>query len=308
MAAFTTTPTNTGACAASWVDTRNVIGLPYDSFIVGHQTDTVNTLRLWAARATRDFDLKLFNEGDYRRAVEEKIDIENISKVLYPNDNTDEGKELRLQAAVLLRRLLDRRHRAPLQAQHTSFDAFPDKVAIQLNDTHPAIAVAELMRVLVDEEALDWDAAWSITERTLAYTNHTLMPEALERWPVAMFERLLPRHLQIIYEINHRFMRTVQTRWPERAGAHGSHVDHRGGAAQADPHGAPGHRRLAQRQRRGQAAQRADREHAAARLSRALARALQQQDQRRDAAALAPERQPGPHAHDHRPHRLRLDR
>jgi starch phosphorylase len=203
-----------GRGRVNWVDTRNVIGLPHDSFIVGHRTDTVNTLRLWAARATRDFDLKFFNEGDYRRAVEEKIDTENISKVLYPNDNSEEGKQLRLRqqyffVACSIADIVRRYKR-----MHTSFDAFPDKVAIQMNDTHPAIAVAELMRVLVDDELIDWDTAWSITERTIAYTNHTLMPEALERWPVAMFERLLPRHLQIIYEINHRFMRTVQTRWP----------------------------------------------------------------------------------------------
>ena len=203
-----------GRLRASWVDTRNVIGLPYDSFIVGHRTNTVNTLRLWAARATQDFNLKFFNEGDYRRAVEEKIDTENISKVLYPNDQSEEGKQLRLRqqyffVACSIADIIRRYKR-----MHTTFDALPDKVAIQLNDTHPAIAVAELMRVLVDEELVDWDAAWSITERTVAYTNHTLMPEALERWPVAMFERLLPRHLQIIYEINQRFMRQVQTRWP----------------------------------------------------------------------------------------------
>jgi starch phosphorylase len=203
-----------GAMRASWVDAKAVIGLPYDSFIVGHRTDTVNTLRLWAARATRDFDLQFFNEGDFRRAVEEKIDTENISKVLYPNDHSDEGKQLRLKQqyffvacsiADIIRRY---------KARHETFEAFPDKVAIQLNDTHPAIAVAELMRVLIDEERLDWDRAWSITHRTLAYTNHTLLPEALECWPVEMFERLLPRHLQIIYEINQRFLHDVQLRWP----------------------------------------------------------------------------------------------
>jgi starch phosphorylase len=203
-----------GRLRASWVDTRNVIGLPYDSFIVGHRTDTVNTLRLWAARATRDFDLKFFNEGDFRRAVEEKMDTENISKVLYPNDQSEEGKELRLKqqyffVACSIADIVKRYKR-----RHASLESLPDKVAIQLNDTHPAIAVAELMRVLIDEELLDWELAWSITERTVAYTNHTLMPEALERWPVAMFERLLPRHLQIIYEINLRFLRRVQTRWP----------------------------------------------------------------------------------------------
>ncbi|HWO13026.1 MAG TPA: glycogen/starch/alpha-glucan phosphorylase, partial [Polyangiaceae bacterium] len=203
-----------GRTRVGWADTRNVIGLPYDSFIVGHRTNTVNTLRLWAARATRDFDLKFFNEGDYRRAVEEKIDTENISKVLYPNDQSEEGKLLRLRqqyffVACSIADIVRRYKR-----MHTTFDALPDKVAIQLNDTHPSIAVAELMRVLVDEELVDWDNAWSITERTIAYTNHTLMPEALERWPVRMFEQLLPRHLQIIYEINQRFLRQVQTRWP----------------------------------------------------------------------------------------------
>jgi starch phosphorylase len=203
-----------GAVRASWVDARAVVGLPYDSFIVGHRTDTVNTLRLWAARATRDFDLQFFNEGDFRRAVEEKIDTENISKVLYPNDQSEEGKALRLKqqyffVACSIADIVKR-----YKAGHASFDTFADKVAIQLNDTHPSIAVAELMRVLVDEERLDWDHAWSITHRTLAYTNHTLLPEALEQWPVAMFERLLPRHLQIIYEVNQRFLHDVQLRWP----------------------------------------------------------------------------------------------
>jgi starch phosphorylase len=203
-----------GSLRASWVDARTVVGLPYDSFIVGHRTDTANTLRLWAARATSDFDLQFFNEGDFRRAVEEKIDTENISKVLYPNDQSDEGKKLRLKQqyffvacsiADIVRRYKKR---------HSTFDAFPEKIAIQLNDTHPAIAVAELMRVLIDEELLPWDTAWSITERTFGYTNHTLLPEALERWPVGMFESLLPRHLQIIFEINQRFLHQVMLKWP----------------------------------------------------------------------------------------------
>src|SRR5882724_13162317 len=203
-----------GATRATWVDASAVVGLPYDSFIVGHRTDTVNTLRLWAARATRDFNLQFFNEGDYRRAVEEKIDTENISKVLYPNDQSEDGKALRLKQqyffvacsiADIVRRYKKR---------HATFDAFPDKVAIQLNDTHPSIAVAELMRVFLDDERMDWDVAWDLCERTFGYTNHTLMPEALERWPVKLFEKMLPRHLMLIYEINHRFMRQVQTRWP----------------------------------------------------------------------------------------------
>ena len=203
-----------GRLRADWIDTRDVIGLPYDSFIVGHRTDTANTLRLWAARATRDFDLQFFNEGDYRRAVEEKIDTENISKVLYPNDQSDEGKSLRLkqQYFFVACSIADMVRR--FKKLHQDFALFPDKFAIQLNDTHPSIAVAELMRVLVDQEALDWNAAWAIVEKTIAYTNHTLLPEALERWPVALFERLLPRHLQIIYEINQRFLWQAQLRWP----------------------------------------------------------------------------------------------
>ncbi len=209
-----------GVMRANWIDAKSVVGLPYDSFIVGHRTDTVNTLRLWAARATRDFDLQFFNEGDFRRAVEEKIDTENISKVLYPNDHSDEGKRLRLKqqyffVACSIADIVKRfKARQGFEAVAREWVSFPDKVAIQLNDTHPAIAVAELMRVLIDEERLDWDTAWSITHRTLGYTNHTLMPEALEQWPVAMFEALLPRHLQIIYEINQRFLHEVQLRWP----------------------------------------------------------------------------------------------
>ena len=203
-----------GRLRADWIETRAVIGLPYDSFIVGHRTETANTLRLWAARATRDFDLQFFNEGDYRRAVEEKIDTENISKVLYPNDQSDEGKALRLkqQYFFVACSIADMVRRFKLL--HSDFTLFPEKFAIQLNDTHPSIAVAELMRVLVDQENLDWNAAWSIVGKTIAYTNHTLMPEALERWPVALFERLLPRHLQIIYEINQRFLWQAQLRWP----------------------------------------------------------------------------------------------
>jgi glycogen phosphorylase len=202
-----------GKMRMEWVGAQEVLGLPFDSFIIGHQTNTVNTLRLWSARATRDFNLALFNEGDYRRAVEQKMDSENISKVLYPNDKTEAGKILRLKQqyffvacsiADIVRRYKN---------THDTMDQLPDRIAIQLNDTHPAIAVAELMRVLVDQEQLDWDKAWSLSQRTLGYTNHTLLPEALEKWPVKMFEALLPRHLQIIYEINRRFLRTVHIHW-----------------------------------------------------------------------------------------------
>ncbi len=203
-----------GRMVVEWIDSRQVLGLPYDSFIVGHGTDTVNTLRLWSARATRDFDLHLFNEGDYRRAVEEKVEVENISKVLYPNDHTEEGKELRLKQQYFFVACSIADIMATFKSHSTDFRLLPERAAIQLNDTHPAIAVAELMRVLIDEEHLDWEPAWEITQRCIGYTNHTLLPEALERWPAPMFERVLPRHLMIIYEINHRFMRQVSTRWP----------------------------------------------------------------------------------------------
>jgi starch phosphorylase len=204
-----------GKLSVSWVGTKQVVGVPYDSFIVGHETDTVNTMRLWAARASRDFDLQLFNAGDYRRAVEEKIEVENISKVLYPNDQTEEGKELRLKQQYFFVACSIADIVSGFKRKHTDFNMLPERAAIQLNDTHPAIAVAELMRVLVDQEGLEWEAAWDITQRCIAYTNHTLLPEALEKWSVGLFRRVLPRHLSIIYEINHRFMRQVITRWPE---------------------------------------------------------------------------------------------
>ncbi len=203
-----------GRLVVEWIDARSVLGVPYDSFIVGHETDNVNTLRLWAARASRDFDLRLFNEGDYLRAVEEKVEVENISKVLYPNDQTEHGKELRLKQQYFFVACSIADIVSEFKRGHSDLRLLPDRAAIQLNDTHPAIAVAELMRVLVDVEGLDWDVAWDITQRAIAYTNHTLMPEALERWPSSMLRRVLPRHLMIIYEINHRFMRQVSTHWP----------------------------------------------------------------------------------------------
>jgi len=203
-----------GRLRIDWIPAHTILGVPYDSYIIGHKTNTVNTLRLWAARATRDFDLKFFNEGDYRRAVEEKIDSENISKVLYPNDQTDEGKSLRLKQQYFFVACSIGDIVSHYKKKHRSFDLFPKRAAIQLNDTHPSIGIAELMRILIDEEGLDWDPAWAITEQTFGYTNHTLLPEALERWSVPLLESLLPRHMQIIFEINQRFLRRVQTQWP----------------------------------------------------------------------------------------------
>ncbi|WP_242346487.1 glycogen/starch/alpha-glucan phosphorylase [Anaeromyxobacter terrae] len=199
-----------GRLRVRWVDARHVLGMPYDVPVAGFRNDTVNTLRLWRARASQELDLADFNAGDYLAAVEDKGFSENISKVLYPNDLTVMGKELRLQQQyffvccsihdIVLRYL----------RTHEDFSRFPDKVAIQLNDTHPAVAIAELMRVLVDERAIDWDDAWEICRATFGYTNHTLMPEALERWSVDLFGRVLPRHLEIVYEINRRFLEGVR--------------------------------------------------------------------------------------------------
>ncbi len=197
-----------------WVDTDDVMAMAYDSPIPGYATHTVNNMRLWAAKATRDFELRYFNEGNYIKAVEAKNESENLSKVLYPDDTTAMGRELRLKqqyffVCASLQDILNRHAK-----HHDNFDDLPDKVAIQMNDTHPSIAVAELMRVLVDVHHLEWDKAWDITTRTLSYTNHTLMPEALETWPIPMFENILPRHLQIIYEINYRFLKDVMHRYP----------------------------------------------------------------------------------------------
>ncbi len=197
-----------------WMGWTLIIGVPSDMPIVGYGGHTVNFLRLFTARSSQEFDMQIFNEGDYVRAVEQKIALETISKVLYPSDSVEVGRELRLiqeyflvSCAVrdIIRRYLN---------THTTFDDFPSKVAIQLNDTHPALTVAELMRMLIDEYTLPWETAWEVTQATLGYTNHTLMPEALEKWPVALFERVLPRHLQMIYEINRRFLEQVTYTWP----------------------------------------------------------------------------------------------
>ncbi|SCX61606.1 glycogen/starch/alpha-glucan phosphorylase [Nitrosospira sp. Nsp1] len=197
-----------------WIDTDDVMAMAFDTPIPGYGTHTVNNMRLWSAKATRDFELRYFNEGNYVKAVEDKNDSENLSKVLYPDDTTAMGRELRLkqQYFFVCASLHDILYR--YNKYQTNFDALPDKVAIQLNDTHPAIAIPELMRILVDLHRLDWDKAWDITIRTFAYTNHTLMPEALETWAVALFENVLPRHMQIIYEINRRFLKDVMHRYP----------------------------------------------------------------------------------------------
>jgi len=203
-----------GRSRRRWVDTHDVLALPYDMPVPGYRNNTVNNLRLFSARSTREFDLDYFNHGDYLRACEDKARAENITKVLYPKDDFFQGKELRLKqeyllVAASLHDILDR-----FASQHDDWRLLPERVAIQLNDTHPALAVPELMRLLMDREGLDWDQAWDLTVRTCAYTNHTIMPEALERWPVSLLSNLLPRHLEIIFEINRRFLEEVGRRCP----------------------------------------------------------------------------------------------
>jgi starch phosphorylase len=194
----------------NWNNYKVVLGIPTDVPIVGYLGQTVNWLRLFTARASEDFDIEIFNRGDYVHAVEQKIASENISRVLYPSDSVMSGKELRLVQEYFLVACaigdLIRRFRQ----QHDNFDLLPNKVAIQMNDTHPSLAVVELLRVLQDQYNLPWEQAWEITTNTLAYTNHTLLPEALERWSVPLLEKVLPRHMQIIFSINHQFMREAQ--------------------------------------------------------------------------------------------------
>jgi starch phosphorylase len=199
-----------GRVRVRWVPARVVNGVPYDTPILGYRVNNANTLRLWRAEAPESFDFSVFNRGDYWGAVNQKITSENITKVLYPNDEQVKGKELRLEqqyffVACSLQDML-----RITRVQKIPPERFHEKFAVQLNDTHPSIAVAELMRLLVDDMALDWDLAWSITRKTFAYTNHTLLPEALERWPLDLFGRMLPRHLEIIYEINARFLDEVR--------------------------------------------------------------------------------------------------
>jgi glycogen phosphorylase len=197
-----------------WVDYRIVVGVPNDMPVAGLNGETVNYLRLFTARSSQDFDIEIFNRGDYIRAVEQKIASENISRVLYPSDSVLSGKELRLVQEYFLVACSLRDIVRQYCVAHREFDDFPAKVAVQMNDTHPSLAVAEMMRLLIDDHEMDWDRAWQITEATLGYTNHTLLPEALEKWPVSLMERVLPRHMEIIFGINHQFLRAVGRRWP----------------------------------------------------------------------------------------------
>ncbi len=210
----------TGRLRHDWVDSQLVMAMAYDTAIAGFGNNTVNTLRLWAAKSSRDFDLSCFNTGDYIRAVEDKRQSEIISKVLYPNDQFVVGLELRLKQEYFLVSATVQDALRRYKKTHTTLTAFADKVAFQLNDTHPALAIAELMRLLIDQEGLDWEEAWEITVATCGYTNHTVLPEALERWSVPLLANLLPRHLQIIFEINRRFLAQVAARFPNDTDRH----------------------------------------------------------------------------------------
>ncbi|MDZ7641042.1 MAG: glycogen/starch/alpha-glucan phosphorylase [Desulfurivibrio sp.] len=206
---------NAGNLRCEWVDTDEVVAMANDILVPGFNNDSVINMRLWSAKASRDLDLVSFNRGDYVQAVRDVVESETLSKVLYPSDDIREGQELRFKqqyffVAATFQDIL-RRYK---KQNGRDFSKFADEIAVQLNDTHPAVAIPELMRLLLDDEGLNWEQAWDICVATFGYTNHTLMPEALETWAVDLFERLLPRHLEIIYEINHRFLGEVAARYP----------------------------------------------------------------------------------------------
>ena len=203
-----------GRYRVRWVPFKVIKGVPYDTPILGFKTNTANTLRLWKAEAPESFDFEAFNKGDYFGAVEEKTVCENISKVLYPNDETYQGKLLRLEQQYFFVSCSLQDMIRILQLKNIALERFHEQFVVQLNDTHPTVAVAELMRLLLDDHGFDWDKAWEVTTQTFAYTNHTLLPEALERWPLQKFGTLLPRHLEIIYEINYRFLDEVRIKFP----------------------------------------------------------------------------------------------
>jgi starch phosphorylase len=197
-----------------WVDTTDIYAIGFDQLTPGNRGPTVNHLRLWSGRAITPFQIDAFNAGDYAAAVQEQVEAKNLSRVLYPDDSTPQGKELRLKQQYFFVSASLQDILATHLSEGRTLASMPDSIAIQLNDTHPAVAIPELMRLLVDEHGLPWAESWKITTEVFSYTNHTLLPEALETWPVAMFERLLPRHLQIIYLINRDFLQSVETRYP----------------------------------------------------------------------------------------------
>ena len=284
-----------------------MIGIPYDRPIVGYGGKTINTLRLWAAASADYFDFQKFSSGDFVGALAEMLAAESLTRVLYPDDSTVRGKALRFVQEYFLVACsladLVRRFRKT----NSDWKQLPDHAAIQLNDTHPSMAVPELMRILLDDAKLGWDEAWDITKRTLAYTNHTLLPEALEKWPVAWFEKLLPRHLELIYEINWRLVNEVRAKFPGDEGR----VERISLVEESrwpkNPHGESGHRWLAQHERRGDDPFRFAAHNDGQGFGRHVSRTLQQQNQRRHAAPLAAAVESVARPHHHRSHRRRLD-
>lgn len=204
-----------GTIYYDWKDTDVVLAEAYDTPYIGYNTNTVNTLRLWSAEATQAFDLNYFSHGNYLQAVEEQAVSKSITRVLYPNDSIEEGMRLRLYQEYFLVSATLQDILSHFKFRHDNFDELPDKVAIQLNDTHPALGIPELMRLLIDDEGLEWEHAWTIVQKTFSYTNHTVLPEALERWPIELIEEVLPRHLQIIYQINSRFLREAANHYKD---------------------------------------------------------------------------------------------
>src|ERR1700704_4200278 len=198
-----------------WIDTDDIWAIGFDQLIPGNRGPTVNHLRLWSGRAITPFHIDAFNAGDYPAAVREQVEAKNLSRVLYPNDSTPQGKELRLKQQYFFVSASLQDILATHLSEGRTIASMPDSIAIQLNDTHPAVAIPELIRLLIDEHGMTWSDSWQITTGVFSYTNHTLLPEALETWPVNMFERLLPRHLQIIYLINRDFLRFVEIRYPD---------------------------------------------------------------------------------------------
>ncbi len=260
--------------------------------MVGYGGRTINTLRLWSAGAPDSFHFHQFSHGDFVGAVTETLAAESITRVLYPDDSTAIGQELRFLQEYFLCACSMHDIVRRFRANNTDWNLLPEKVAVQLNDTHPTISIAELMRILLDDAGLGWDQAWDITQRTFGYTNHTLLPEALERWPVSWFEDILPRHLEIIYEINRRFLDQVRGRYPGDEGRVSRMSLIEEGPAKKVRMANLAIVGFAQHQRRRGHSYRTAEGARGSRLRADVPGALQQQDERRDAAALAAAGQP----------------
>ena len=269
-----------------WVDTEDIYAIGFDQLIPGNRSPTVNHLRLWSGRAVTPFHIEAFNAGDYNAAVREQVDAKNLSRVLYPDDSTPQGKELRLKQQFFFVSASLQDMLATHLSEGRTLASLPEAIAIQMNDTHPALAVPELMRLLIDEHGLTWAESWQITTGVFAYTNHTLLPEALETWPVALFERLLPRHLEIIYLINRDFLQAVGARYPNDRAPRTALVHHHRGRRAPGAHGALGGHRQPPRQRRGAAALRSHAQERFRRLCRDVSGSIHQCDQRHCRAPL----------------------